>query len=312
MIKPRQLKQNSKIGIVSPSYWLNEDDLNKTARYYSDMGYRIKLGSSNKIKNGPFAGSPEERAGDINSMFADPSVDAIFCARGGYGCNKVLPLLDYELIKKNPKIFIGFSDITACLSSITQKTKLVSFHGPMLVSNKNGLIEYNIKIMQQVLNGSSNMIIDVPEEMPTHVLQPGVGTGPLWGGNITLLINRLGTDDSIDTDGVILFLEDINEYLYSFERMLIHMKNAGMFDKIAGLVFGELKDLKEEDIPFGRSSDEIIMDICGGLDIPIISNYPCGHGKYQVTLPISIPAELNANDHKPYLKILEPAVNKDD
>ena len=312
MIKPRQLKQNSKIGIVSPSYWLNEDDLNKTARYYSDMGYRVKLGSSNKLKNGPFAGSPEERAGDINSMFADPSVDAIFCARGGYGCNKVLPLLDYELIKKNPKIFIGFSDITACLSSITQKTKLVSFHGPMLVSNKNGLIEYNIKIMQQVLSGSSNMIIDVPEEMPTHVLQPGVGTGPLWGGNITLLINRLGTGDSIDTDGVILFLEDINEYLYSFERMLIHMKNAGMFDKIAGLVFGELKDLKEEDIPFGRSSDEIIMDICGGLDIPIISNYPCGHGKYQVTLPISIPAELNANDHKPYLKILEPAVNKDD
>ena len=312
MIKPKQLKQNSKIGIVSPSYWLNEDDLNKTARYYSDMDYRIKLGSSNKIKNGPFAGNPEERAGDINSMFADPSVDAIFCARGGYGCNKVLPLLDYELIKKNPKIFIGFSDITACLSSITQKTKLVSFHGPMLVSNKNGLIEYNIKIMQQVLNGSSNMIIDVPEEMPTHVLQPGVGTGPLWGGNITLLINRLGTGDSIDTDGVILFLEDINEYLYSFERMLIHMKNAGMFDKIAGLVFGELKDLKEEDIPFGRSSDEIIMDICGGLDIPIISNYPCGHGKYQVTLPISIPAELNANDHKPYLKILEPAVNKDE
>ena len=94
--------------------------------------------------------------------------------------------------------------------------------------------------------------------------------------------------------------------------MLIHMKNAGMFNKIAGLVFGELKDLKEEDIPFGRSSDEIIMDICGELEIPIVSNYPCGHGKYQATLPISIPAELNANDHKPYLKILESSVNKDE
>ena len=140
MIKPRQLKQNSKIGIVSPSYWLNEDDLIKTARYYSDMGYRIKLGSSNQLKNGPFAGSPEQRAEDINAMFADPSVDAIFCARGGYGCNKVLPLIDYELIKENPKIFMGFSDITACLNSITQKTKMVSFHGPMLVSNKSGPI----------------------------------------------------------------------------------------------------------------------------------------------------------------------------
>ncbi len=311
MIKPRQLKQNSKIGIVSPSYWLNVDVLNKTAKYYSDMGFRIKIGPSNKLKNGPFAGSPEERAEDINAMFADPSIDAIFCARGGYGCNKVLPLLDYELIKDNPKIFMGFSDITACLNSITQKTKMVSFHGPMLVSNKNGIIEFNMRIMQQVLSGTSDMIIDTPKETPAHILKSGVGRGPLWGGNMTLLINRLGTEDNINTDGVILFLEDINEYLYSFERMLMHMKIAGMFDKIAGLVFGELKDLKEEDIPFGKSSDEIIMDICGELEIPIVSNYPCGHGKYQATLPISIPAELNANDHKPYLTILESAVNKD-
>tara|TARA_B100000482_G_scaffold188906_1_gene169501 strand:+ start:56 stop:994 length:939 start_codon:yes stop_codon:yes gene_type:complete len=312
MIKPRQLKQNSKIGIVSPSYWLNGDVLNKTAKYYSDMGYRIKLGPSNKLKNGPFAGSPEERAKDINAMFADPSIDAIFCARGGYGCNKVLPLLDYELIKDNPKIFMGFSDITACLNSITQKTKMVSFHGPMLVSNKNGPIDFNMRIMQQVLSGTSDMIIDTPKESPAHILKSGAGKGPLWGGNMTLLINRLGTKDNINTDGVILFLEDINEYLYSFERMLIHMKNAGMFDKIVGLVFGELKDLKEEDIPFGKSSDEIIMDICGELEIPIVSNYPCGHGKYQATLPISIPAELNANDHKPYLTILESAVSKDE
>ncbi len=312
MIKPRQLKQNSKIGIVSPSYWLNGDVLNKTAKYYSDMGYRIKLGSSNKLKNGPFAGSPEERAKDINAMFADPSIDAIFCARGGYGCNKVLPLLDYELIKDNPKIFMGFSDITACLNSITQKTKMVSFHGPMLVSNKNGPIDFNMRIMQQVLSGTSDMIIDTPKETPAHILKSGAGKGPLWGGNMTLLINRLGTKDNINTDGVILFLEDINEYLYSFERMLIHMKDAGMFDKIVGLVFGELKDFKEEDIPFGKSSDEIIMDICGELEIPIVSNYPCGHGKYQATLPISIPAELNANDHKPYLTILESAVSKDE
>ena len=312
MIKPRQLKQNSKIGIVSPSYWLNGDVLNKTAKYYSDMGYRIKLGPSNKLKNGPFAGSPEERAKDINAMFADPSIDAIFCARGGYGCNKVLPLLDYELIKDNPKIFMGFSDITACLNSITQKTKMVSYHGPMLVSNKNGPIDFNMRIMQQVLSGTSDMIIDTPKESPAHILKSGAGKGPLWGGNMTLLINRLGTKDNINTDGVILFLEDINEYLYSFERMLIHMKNAGMFDKIVGLVFGELKDFKEEDIPFGKSSDEIIMDICGELEIPIVSNYPCGHGKYQATLPISIPAELNANDHKPYLTILESAVSKDE
>ena len=166
--------------------------------------------------------------------------------------------------------------------------------------------------MQRVLSGEKFIKIYSPDGIETKILKHGVAHGPLWGGNMCLLINRLGTNESLNTDGVILFLEDIDEYLYSFERMLIHMKNAGMFDKIVGLVFGELKDLKEEDIPFGKSSDEIIMDICGELEIPIVSNYPCGHGKYQATLPISIPAELNANDHKPYLTILESAVNKDE
>ncbi|GIR57134.1 MAG: hypothetical protein CM15mP64_5460 [Candidatus Neomarinimicrobiota bacterium] len=118
-------------------------------------------------------------------MFADPSVDAIFCARGGYGCNKVLPLIDYELIKKNPKIFMGFSDITACLNSITQKTKMVSFHGPMLVSNKNGPIEYNMSIMQQVLVVPPKVIIDTPEETPGRIFKIRSWNRAIWGGNIT-------------------------------------------------------------------------------------------------------------------------------
>ena len=124
------------IGIISPSYWLSEDHLQRTASYLEANGYRLKFGPSNLLRWGPFAGQPQERADDIHRMFSDPEINAVICARGGYGANRVLPLIDYELIRENPKIFIGYSDITAYLTSITQKTGLVTFHGPMLVSYK--------------------------------------------------------------------------------------------------------------------------------------------------------------------------------
>ena len=127
---------------------------------------------------------------------------------------------------------------------------------------------------------------------------------------MTLLINRLGTSEHMDTDGVILFIEDLDEYLYAFERMLIHMRTAGMLKKIVGLIIGELHDFKDQDVAFGKNSDQIVMDICGEMDIPIISNFPCGHGTYQATLPLSIPVELNTNGQKSYLKLLESAVVK--
>ena len=125
---------------------------------------------------------------------------------------------------------------------------------------------------------------------------------------MTLLMNRLGTKDTLNTDGTVLFLEDLDEYMYSFERMLLHMRTAGMFEKINGLIIGELIGFKDDDIPFDRDPDEIVLDICGDLNIPIVSNFPCGHGDHQATMPISIPIELNANKKEPDIKLLEPAV----
>ena len=296
------------IGIISPSYWLSEDDLQRTASYLKANGYRLKLGPSNLLRRGPFAGQPQERADDIHRMFSDPEINAVICARGGYGANRVLPLIDYELIRENPKIFIGYSDITAYLTSITQKTGLVTFHGPMLVSYKKRFVKYNFELMEQVLTGKKEVKIKYPKALSPKVLKSGIATGPLWGGNITLLTNRLGTADYLDTDGVILFLEDLDEYLYAFERMLVHMRTSGLFDHIKGLIIGELDEFKDQEIPFERNTDQIVMDICGDLDIPIVSNFPCGHGTYQATLPISVNAELNTNDNNPYLTLLEPAV----
>jgi len=296
--------------VVSPSYWLKKQYMEKTSKFFQDKGYTMVMGNSNSMKWGPFAGTPQERADDIHHMFSNPKIEAIICARGGYGANRVLPLLDYNLIRDNPKIFMGYSDITAYLTSITQKTGLVTFHGPMMVSYKKEFVNYNFQTMERILNGTPDFKIESPDSLPARILKPGIAMGPLWGGNMTLLINRLGTSDSLDTDGVILFLEDLDEYLYSFERMLVQMRTAGMLDNIAGLIIGELHEFKDQDVAFERNTDEIVMDICGDLEIPIVSNFPCGHGTYQATLPISIPVELYAKQ-QPYLTLLEPAVTTD-
>jgi len=309
MIKPKPLIQKSIIGVISPSYWLDENILRKTAKFFQDIGYKLQFGKSNHLKWGPFAGTPQERADDINSMFSDPNIDAIMCARGGYGANRVLPLIDYESIRQNPKIFIGYSDITAYLTSITQQTSLVTFHGPMLTTYKKSWIEYNFDLMKRVLSGEKNVQIKAPGPLKTRILKSGRATGPLWGGNMTLLVNRLGTDHPLNTEGSILFLEDIDEYLYSFERMLVQMKAAGMFEKINGLIIGELEDMKDQEIKFGRDTDQIILDICGDLDIPIISNFPCGHGKYQAILPLSLNAEIDTSNKEAMVTILDSAVD---
>ena len=309
MIKPKPLIQKSTIGVISPSYWLDEKILSKTGKFFEDLGYKLDFGKSNYLKWGPFAGTPQERADDINRMFSDPNIDAIMCARGGYGANRVLPLIDYELIKQNPKIFIGYSDITAYLTSITQQTNLITFHGPMLTTYKKSWINYNFNFMKRVLSGEQDIQIKAPGSLKTRILKSGKAAGPLWGGNITLLVNRLGTSNPLNTKGSILFLEDIDEYLYSYERMLIQMKAAGMFEKISGLIIGELEDMKDQEVEFGRNADQIILDICGDLDIPIISNFPCGHGKYQVTLPLSLNAEIDTSNKKAMVTIFDSAVD---
>ena len=311
MIKPKSIKVNSTIGVVSPSYWLDENVLKNTAKFFTELGYNIEISKSNSLQWGPFAGTPQERADDLHRMFVNPKIDAVMCARGGYGANRVLPLLDYDLIRKNPKIFMGYSDITAYLTSITQQTNLVTFHGPMLTTYKKSWVKYNYNLMNRVLTGEKNINIEPPESLKTRILKDGTASGPLWGGNMSLLINRLGTLDTLNTNGVILFLEDIDEYLYSFERMLVQMRASGMFDQINGLIIGELEDIRDQEVRFGRNTDEIILDICGDLDIPIVSNFPCGHGKYQATLPISITTEIDTTKKDSPITITDSAVTKE-
>jgi len=308
-IKPPKLRPGARIGIVNPAYWLESGRLQRAVDVFKDLGYELVLGKSTRLRENQCAGTPEERAEDLMAMFKDSSIDAIVCARGGYGGNRVLPLLDYDIIRANPKIFIGYSDITGFLTSFAQKSGLIGFHGPMLTTYGKRTRQYNLDTFHEVLSGRDGISIMSVEACQARCLKPGVATGPLWGGNLTLVNERLGTVDQIDTAGSILFLEDIDEKFYAFDRMMLHLKRSGSLDNIRGLVIGEMLEIGDNKVPFGKTTDEIVLDICADLDIPIISNFPCGHGDYQATLPISHVVEIHADDEGCRIMIPESPVS---
>ena len=307
-IKPGRLKHGARIGIVSPAYWLEAERLQRAANVFRDLGYELVLGESTRLQENKYAGSPRARADDIMAMFEDPSIDAIICARGGYGGNRVLPLLDFDVIQDNPKIFCGYSDVTGFLNSMAARTGLVTFHGPMLTTYTRRTEAYNLDTFQKVLSGQDGIRIDSTPECPARTLQAGSACGPLWGGNLSLVVERLGTPDQLELDGAILLLEEIDEKLHAFDRMLLQLRNSGALEGIRGLVLGEMLEMTDNGEPFGKTTDEIALDVLGDLAIPIISHFPCGHGRHQATLPISHDIELHAQGETPYILIPESPV----
>ncbi len=302
--RPARLRDGARIGIVSPAYWPLPDRLARAVGLFEGLGYEVVLGKNVGLRQDKYAGPPEARAEDLVAMFADPSIDAIICARGGYGINRVLPLLDYELIAANPKILVGFSDITGLLTTISQRCGFVTFHGPMLTTFGKETIQYNVETLLKVLSGEDNVEIHSLDACQARCLSPGVTSGPLWGGNLSLLIERLGTPGQICADGAILFIEDIDEKLHAFDRMLLQLRTSGCLDGIRGLVVGEMLEMHDGgDVSFGKNTDEIVMDVFGDLDIPIISHFPCGHGDCQATLPVSHTVQLHADPDDPRIRI---------
>jgi len=307
-LKPKRLERGDRIGLVSPAYWIKPERLQRAIGVFKQAGYELVLGKTTGLKDNKFAGSAAERAADIMAMFADPTIDAIICVRGGYGGNRVVPLLDYDVIRANPKIFVGFSDITCFLSSISQRSGLVTFHGPMLTTYGKNTVDYNLDTFHRVLSGEGAVRVEPAPESSARILRPGNASGPLWGGNLSLVVERLGTAGQIDTSGAILLLEEVRERLHAFDRMMFHLKEAGSLDHVKGLVLGEMLEMSDTEEPFGKDTDEIVMDVCADLDIPIISNFPCGHGDCQATLPVSHEVELHAEGESPYILLPESPV----
>lgn len=312
MIYGKKLKFGDTLGFIAPSGAVRtEGAIERAVEETRRMGFNVKLGESAGQKYGYLSGSDEVRARDINTMFADDEVDAIICLRGGYGAMRILDMLDYDLIAKHPKIFMGFSDITALHIALLNRCNLATFHGPMAAANWAGkpLDDFSRESMYRALMHAEPVgeLIN-PPEYPKQMVNPGQAEGQLVGGNLMLIASSLGTPWEIDTKGRIIFIEEIGERTYCVDRMLTQLRLAGKFDDCAGVVFGDFADCPIEYPEFGLSLDEIIRDVVAPCGKPIFTGLRCGHCTPKLTLPFGVKCRMDADQCT--LTVLESAVTE--
>lgn len=289
---PPPLPSKGTIGIVGPSRWPRADMLEQTTAHFEERGYEVVVHDQCFLQNGTLAGSDAARAEALNDMFADSTIDAIVCARGGSGALLMLDRVDYELIRANPKPFVGSSDITALLQAITGHTGMVTFHGPMCFNFLPERFEaYSEEDMFYMIAGEPlERLLRFPM---VDVVRTGEAEGRLVGGNLSMLQSLIGTPYDWSGDGAILFIEEVNEPLYRIERMMAQLRLAGKFEGLRAVLVGEMVGIPEEkleemsqgDCPYGRTIQEIVLKHIPP-EIPVGFNYPCGHGRYLSTFPI--------------------------
>lgn len=314
LVKPQHLEPGMTVGLIAPAgASRNRQQVLHAIDVLKSLGYRVKEGKHLYNRTQYLAGTDLQRAEDINRMFADPEVDAIFTLHGGYGTMRTLPYLDYGMIRKNPKIIIGYSDITGLLLALYARSGLVCFHGPCAVSTFSGytLDEYK----KVVVNPSANTVIGSPPEVDYPEGQAerenrimsfsgGKAQGRLVGGNLSLLSPLVGTPYEPDFQDSILFLEDVNEAFYRLDRMLTHLLLAGKLNQVSGIVLGKFTKIPEEGNSFNL--EEIIEQLLVPLGIPVVRGLMIGHVADKTTVPLGIRAELDGDAGT--LTLLEPAV----
>jgi len=308
--KPKKLLKGDTIGIVSPAS--SPDDLsriNKGAAYFENLGYSVEVGKNVGKYYGYLAGSDEERIEDLHAMFANKNVKAIICVRGGYGSPRLLDKIDYRLIKKNPKIFVGYSDITALQLAFLRKANLVTFGGPMVAVDFHGEINQYTEenFWRTVTSVKKTGKVILPGNEQLQQITKGKAEGEITGGNLSLVLALLDTVFLPKMKNKILFLEDVDEAPYKIDRMLNQLSISGLLKKIAGLVLGEFTDCEEKDadkktLPL----QEVLQKHLGDLRCPVIKNFPHGHRKANFTIPFGIRTKINAD--KGYVEFEEAAV----
>lgn len=303
ILKPPPLRRGDTIGIVAPASNVKREDVEAGTARLREIGYEVVIGESIFEQELYFAGSPEARAHDLHRMFERTDVKAIVCARGGYGSNYLLPLIDLDVIRRSPKPVIGYSDLTSLLTWICDETGLVTFHGPMAAKDFAHEDGVDLESWFASLEGATSWSLN---QMRTLV--PGEAEGVLYGGCLSILVASLGTPYEIQTGGTILFLEDIGTKPYQVDRMLMQLKLAGKFDGVNGIVFGEMLDCVQ---PGGQNYtlEDVIVRVLSDLGIPVTLGLPSGHVRANnITLPLGVSARLQANMNSATLNILEAAV----
>ena len=312
MIYGKKLKFGDTLGFIAPSGAVRtEGAIERAVQETERMGFKVKLGESAGQKYGYLSGTDELRARDINAMFADDEVDAIVCLRGGYGAMRLMDKIDYDLIARHPKIFVGFSDITALHIALLNRCGLATFHGPMAAANWAGkpLDDFSRDSMyRSLMNAVPAGELSNPPEYPRQMVNPGQAEGLLVGGNLMLIASSLGTPWEIDTKGRIIFIEEVGERTYCVDRMLTQLRLAGKFDECAGVVFGDFADCPVEYPEFGLTLEEIIREVVAPCGKPIFTGLRCGHCTPKLTLPFGVKCRMDAE--KCTLTVLESAVRE--
>jgi muramoyltetrapeptide carboxypeptidase len=273
MIQPSHLQQGDTIGIVCPSGYIPLEKVQVCIQILEKWGYQVRLGKTVGAKKDSFSGTDTERAEDLQTMLDDASVKAILCARGGYGASRIINTIEFKAFNKQPKWVIGFSDITVLHAAIL-KENCMSIHGPMAAAFAKGEEgEPYIQSLKQVLEGEKTKY-----KIPAHAMNNmGRTKAELVGGNLCILAHLIGSKNAIDPSGKILFLEDVGEYHYNIDRLMIQCKNAGMFDNLAGLVIGGFTDLKDPSSDFGATAYDIIKEHSSAYSYPICFDFPISH-----------------------------------
>lgn len=291
---PKKLEKGNTVGLVCTSSGIKTERITECVKAMEDLGYKVKTaGNLDEHYAGYMAGTGKERAEWLNKMFADPEVDAIFCIRGGDGSSRMMEYLDYDLIKANPKIFVGYSDVTNLHLALTQECGFVTFHGPMVSSNiVDSFDEETAESLFTALNADEAYEFKNPKGFDIKVLKEGKATGKVIGGNLSLLSASVGTPYEADTEGNILFIEEVCEPMSKVEKWAYHLRNAGVLKKCSGIILGQFTKVLNEDLP---EYDEIktFEEILEGLDIPVMYNIESGHGKPMMTIPMGATCHMD-------------------
>ncbi len=303
-IKPNALKPGDSVAVVAPAAAIEREYLERGVNVLASMGYRVKVSQRVLARSGILAGDDRERANELGEYFADPEVKAIFSARGGYGCGRLLPLLDFKAMARTPKIFVGFSDATFILNALVDFAGMVSFHGPMVAMDfARGLSPRSLEHMQDLLGGKLGGF----ELEARETMHPGRAQGEVIGGCLSVLVATIGTPYQPRFDGRILFLEDTGEKAYRIDRMLVQLRQSGALGRVAGIVFGAIRaiDGNEQET---RLIARFASEQTAGLGCPVLYGVEAGHGTENFTIPFGVVARIDSAARR--MIFTEPAVTR--
>ncbi|GIM30019.1 peptidase S66 [Clostridium polyendosporum] len=305
MLLGKKLSFGDTIGIIAPASCDDFDIIEKKIKDFKNLGFKVKIGDHLYDKKGYFAGDDRQRAADLMNMFKDDTVTAIICFRGGYGTMRILPYLDLNIIKKNPKIVCGYSDITILLNYLYKQLGFITFHGPMIKSN---FEEENTResFISALIKGNKGYKIDLNGYSQIEMLNPNNIKGVLVGGNLSLICSSLGTPFEIETKNKILIIEEVNEKIYAIDRMLTQLLMANKLQCCKGFILGYFTPNKEDKTIDNFTITEVIKDRILTLNKPTILNFPFGHEYPNLTIPIGIEVTFDFTNKK--INIPHPVV----